>query len=845
MTQSMLKLQGMSDRFWAEGVVAATYILNLSPTKAVWNKIPYEAWSGYKPSNKLAEKSRKHIFIGYCTKSKAYRVYDPMDHKITVSRNVMFDEQATWDWTEKKISNTTSAMVEIELMEDDGPQILTPTKHDLTTPTESSLEESTVPNDPATLRRSTRGQIPRRRFEIEGEDASSLVLFAADPMTVEEAMEKAEWRNAMQEELSAIERNQTWKMKHKARLVAQGFTQQHGLDYEETFSPVAHFDTVRILLALAAQQQWKIYQFDVKSAFLNGDLQEEVYVSQPPGFENNEEKVLRLHKAFYGLKQAPRAWYNKIADFLQKVGFEKSPNEPTLYIKRRGTCDLLILSLYVDDMIYMSSSMHLINEFQTSMKKMFDMTDLGELQYFLGLEITQDRKGIFMTQRKYVEDTLKKSNMLGCNTVATPMNIGEKLTACDNTMLADATVYRSLVGRLIYLTHSRPDIAYSVGVLSRFMQKPTQHCLGAAKRVLRYLAGTKDFGIWFCKVEDFSLKGFTDSDWAGNLDDRRNTSENCFMLGTTAISWNSKKQPTVAVSKTSVAKTNPQWKRQFCCVLSLRLPRYDVVSLPHQTLRSIDSKDVKGLKSKREWVAELVSKNDDVVRSMPITVGGLSLLAVLVNRAVSGIAPVADASSSQSRADLLAIGLAVANILNGLVWLSIRPKPIATVSPIGVQCQRLYHELPEFVIAELLWTWESVSNVTCCRSLVVVYNSICILQAGFADVSRSNEGEPMVVDTDNLMKGSLYSGIVKSGSQSYLANLSLYPGKSELPFLPPNTQAVILQPIGDKGIAIVGGDTIRGFTTSDQAWINLIGEKLDTTLSKIVNEKPLRAEEKD
>ncbi|XP_051134174.1 secreted RxLR effector protein 161-like [Andrographis paniculata] len=122
--------------------------------------------------------------------------------------------------------------------------------------------------------------------------------------------------------------------------------------------------------------------------------------------------------------------------------------------------------------------------------------------------------------------------------VATPMNIGEKLIACDNTMLVDAIVYRSLVGRLIYLTHSRPDIAYSVSVLSRFMQKPTQHCLGAAKKVLRYLAGTKDFGIWLCKVEDFSLKGFTDSDWAGNLDDRRSKSGNCFMLVTTAISWN-------------------------------------------------------------------------------------------------------------------------------------------------------------------------------------------------------------------------------------------------------------------------------------------------------------------
>ncbi|GFP91561.1 hypothetical protein PHJA_001300100 [Phtheirospermum japonicum] len=193
-----------------------------------------------------------------------------------------------------------------------------------------------------------------------------------------------------------------------------------------------------------------------------------------------------------------------------------------------------------------------------------------------------------------------------------------------------------------------------------------------------------------------------------------------------------------------------------------------------------------GPKPKKEWVSDWVSKNDDVVRSLPICIGGLSLLAVLFNRTVSGIAPVADASRA----------------------------------------------------------WESLSNVTCCRSLVVIYDGICILQIGYADVSDSSGGEPVTVDADKLMDGSLYKGVAKSGSQSYLANLSLYPGKSELPFLPPNTQAVILQPLGNKGIAIVGGDMIRGFTTSDQAWITLIGEKLDATLSKVVNRKSVTVQDK-
>ncbi|PIN18034.1 hypothetical protein CDL12_09290 [Handroanthus impetiginosus] len=280
-------------------------------------------------------------------------------------------------------------------------------------------------------------------------------------------------------------------------------------------------------------------------------------------------------------------------------------------------------------------------------------------------------------------------------------------------------------------------------------------------------------------------------------------------------------------------------------VVPLNSPRRHFTPLQRSIRASVNPEGrYLGPKPKREWVADWVSKNDDLVRSLPIYVGGVSLLAVLFNRTVSGIAPVADASSSQSRADLLTLGLAVTNILNGLVWISIRPKSISAVYPSGLECRRIFPDLPDAVISELLWAWESLSNVTCCKSLVVIYDGICILQIGFAEVAYSNGGEPMVEDVNKLMKGSLYNGVAKSGSQSYLANLSLYPGKSELPFLPSNTQAVILQPLGDKGIAVVGGDTIRGFTTSDQAWITLIGEKLDATLAKVINRTPSTVQEK-
>ncbi|KAK9116990.1 hypothetical protein Sjap_015937 [Stephania japonica] len=258
-----------------------------------------------------------------------------------------------------------------------------------------------------------------------------------------------------------------------------------------------------------------------------------------------------------------------------------------------------------------------------------------------------------------------------------------------------------------------------------------------------------------------------------------------------------------------------------------------------RTRRTMIVFEYRGPRPRRDWVGEWVSRNDDIFRSLPIYVGGVSLLAVLLNRAVSGIAPVADASSSQSRADLLTLGLAVTNVLTGLVWLSIRPKSISAVNPQGVECWKILPDLPDHVASELLWMWEFLLEATCCRSLVIIYNGACLLQIGVAAESSTDAGNAMVVDAAKVMNGTLYQGVKKSGAQNYLANLSLYPGRSELPFLPSNTQAVILQPLGDKGFIIIGGDTIRGFTSSDQAWITLISEKLDSTISKLEANIPL------
>lgn len=255
-----------------------------------------------------------------------------------------------------------------------------------------------------------------------------------------------------------------------------------------------------------------------------------------------------MRKELYGLKQAPRAWYNKIDKFFQENGFERSENEPTLYLKKQGNNDFLVVCLYVDDMIYMGSSESLVNDFKSSIMKNFEMTDLGLLQCFLGIEVIQGEDGIFATQKKYVVDLVKKFNMSNCEKALTPMNINEKLQREDGTEQADARIYRSLVGGLNYLTHTRPDIAFSVSVVSRYMHNPTKQHFGAAKKILRYVAGTVDYGVWYSNSSTFKLTSFTDSDFGGSLDNRKSTSGNCFSFGSGVVTWSSKKQETVALS---------------------------------------------------------------------------------------------------------------------------------------------------------------------------------------------------------------------------------------------------------------------------------------------------------
>ena len=278
-------------------------------------------------------------------------------------------------------------------------------------------------------------------------------------------------------------------------------------------------------MALATQKGWRLFQLDVKSAFLNGVLHEEVYVDQPLGFviKNREDEGYILKKSLYGLKQALRAWYEEINSYFTKAGFQRSPNEATLYVKTAES-GILIVSLHVDDIIYTGSSNKLMMKFKTEMMRQYEMTDLGLLHHFLGLGVIQADSYIFLHQKKYAKTLLDKFGFKDCKSIVTPLTVNEKLSKMDGSEQADESLYRQIVGSLLYLTATRPYIMFAASLLARFMHGPTKKHMGTAKRVLRYIQGTLDYGIAYEKGKEAVLIGHCDSDWSGSEDDMKNTS---------------------------------------------------------------------------------------------------------------------------------------------------------------------------------------------------------------------------------------------------------------------------------------------------------------------------------
>jgi histone deacetylase 1/2 len=399
--------------------------------------------------------------------------------------------------------------------------------------------------------------------------------FFAAPTSHREALYKPEWFAAMAAEFDALTQTKTWSLvprppginivgskwifktkhrpdgsvdKHKACLVARCFTQQHGIDYGDTFSPVVKPATVRLVLSLAVSRGWSLRQVDVSNAFLHGFLSEDVYMQQPPGFEDARypSHVCKLQRSIYGLKQSPRAWYARLSERLHQLGFVSSKADTSLFIFSQGEVCIYML-VYVDDIVIAGSTLEVVDRLVKSLSDSFPIKDMGQLDYFLRLEASYNSGGMTLTQRKYAFDLLHK-----VNPTSTPLSATERL-ACDTSILLgadDSFRYRSVVGGMQYLTLTRPDISFAINKVCQYLSQPTDVHWEAVKRILRYVKGTLETGLQIRKSPSFGISIFTDADWVGCMDDRRSTGGYAIFVGPNIISWSSKKQPTVSRSST-------------------------------------------------------------------------------------------------------------------------------------------------------------------------------------------------------------------------------------------------------------------------------------------------------
>ncbi|KAI3770544.1 hypothetical protein L6452_01680 [Arctium lappa] len=416
----------------------------------------------------------------------------------------------------------------------------------------------------------------RSRTATSNECLFTCFLSKIEPTKVSEALADPDWIIAKQEKLNQFDALKVWRLvprpkgksiigtkwifknkkdkdgiviRNKAILVAKGYRQEEGIDYDETFAPVARLETIRMFLAFDAYQYFTVYQMDVKTAFFNGKLKEEVYVSQPEGFVDKDrpDYVYFLDKALYGLKQAPRAWYDELSAFLIKYGFTKGSIDTTLFIYR-SNLDICLVQIYVDDIIFGATNKSLCNWFYDLMTSRFQMSMMGEINFFLGLQVKQLPDGIFISQSKYVFDILKKFKMDKSTSIGTPMAHGAKIGLNPDGKVVDHKTYRGMIGSLMYLTASHPDIMFSTCLCARFQAKPKQSYLLAVKRIFRYIKGTPYLGLWYPKSSYYKLIAYSDADFGGNQLDRKSTSGHLQFLGDRLISWTSKKQNCVSIS---------------------------------------------------------------------------------------------------------------------------------------------------------------------------------------------------------------------------------------------------------------------------------------------------------
>ncbi|KAJ9555731.1 hypothetical protein OSB04_010345 [Centaurea solstitialis] len=619
--------------YWSECVRTTIFLINRIPSKLLNNKTPYELMYGKIPDystirvvgclsfastlpssrHKFSPLAIPCVLIGFPSHMKAYKM-------LLFKRCVFHEKVFPFD---KSIDvplhdPCKDVVIPVAPRDDDLPN----NDNDVSlSPTTSNASPETLNDEPVQIRKSSRQHKPPsylRDFHCNSVSdkvslpryalanvlsyeqlSSSFKAFTAsvssntEPRSYSETVKQKEWVLAMEQESQAMKDNNTWSIvslspgcrwvykvklkaggtieRYKARLVAKGFTQQEGVDYLETYSPVAKPATIKTMLALAAIQDWKLVQLDVNNAFLHGDLDEEVYMKIPQGLpiKGASDLVCKLHKSIYGLKQSSRQWYAKFSNFLMNIGFIRSKADYSLFYKGSGSTYVAVL-VYVDDIILAGPSQTLIDEVKIHLSNRFKLKDLGDLKYFLGLEVARSKRGIFVSQRHYALQLLKDMGLLASKPANTPMVSHLYHSTDSGKLMDDPYKYRRLIGRLLYLNFTRPDISFTVNKFSQFLASPTEVHWQAAIQLLKYVKKQPGQGIFLSAESSTQIRAFCDSDYGMCLDTRRSTTGFCVFVGDSLISWKSKRQSVVSRSSTGAeyramafTTTELVWMRQL------------------------------------------------------------------------------------------------------------------------------------------------------------------------------------------------------------------------------------------------------------------------------------------
>jgi transposase InsO family protein len=625
MVRSMMNLTTLPLSFWDFALETAVRVLNMVPTKKV-EKTPYQLWHGEVPvlsylrvwgcealvkrdtPDKLQPRTTKCIFVGYPKETMGYYFYNPSENTVRVARYAEFFEK-------NFIAQENSGRI-VELLEDVSPSETT-SNHQLGGESVQS-DEPQVDDDAIPLRRSDRVIRQPDRWIGLVESEENVAGDLNEPPNFKAALsdpESDKWLEAANVEMKSMQDNHVWTLvdlppnartvgskwlfkkktdmdgnvhTYKARLVAKGYTQRFGVDYDETFSPVADIRAIRILLAIAAYYDFEIWQMDVKTAFLNGYLDEEVYMDQPEGFVDPEHpnKVCKLQRSIYGLKQASRSWNKRFDEEIKKFGFVQNPDEPCVYRKASGS-NVTFLVLYVDDILIIGKHIPMLQDVKSHLGKCFAMKDLGEAAFILGIKIYRDRtkRLIGLSQSAYIDKILKRFKMENSKRGNVPMQEGLGLSVKQGASTPDEVKrmqrvpYASAVGSIMYAVRcTRPDVAFAQNIVSRYQQNPGESHWTAVKTILKYLRATRDLFLVYGGNPDQELKvtGYCDAGFQTDRDDTKSQSGYVFILNGGAVDWKSKKQTTVAMSATeseyiaaSEAAMEAVWIRKFISGLDI------------------------------------------------------------------------------------------------------------------------------------------------------------------------------------------------------------------------------------------------------------------------------------